>query len=174
MNRSLCTPVALVASGALLLALGGATAQASDESKDVAVKVKAILEAASCAGTPATVTLLGLNIDVTKAKFEVGEEGEDDNASAPGACTELDHRARVEAKLVDDLDPLAALEVEQEEEDDDDGPEVQAPLQAVDASSGQITVLGLSIDASAAALDGAHDDCDDHDDHDGSRSTWAN
>ena len=164
MNTSLRIPAALVASAAIVLAFGASAVRASDEGKDVAVKVKATLEAAACTGSPATVTLLGLNIDVTKAKFEVGDDGDDDGddgRSNPGACTELIPGARVEAKLVDDIDPLTALEVEQEGDDDDDGSELQAPLQAVDPASGQITVLGLNIDASAAALDGEDDDCDE-------------
>ena len=72
MNSPLRIPAALVASGAFLLAVNASTAQAGDEGKDVAVKIEAALEAAACTGSPQTVTLLGLNIDVTKAKFEVG------------------------------------------------------------------------------------------------------
>ncbi len=163
MNASLRMPAAVVVSAAIVLAFDASAVRANDEGKDVAVKVEAALEAAACTGSPATVTLLGLNIDVTKAKFEVGDDGgdDDDDVSIPGACTGLITGARVEAKLVDDIDPLTAIEVEQEGDDDDDGSELQAPLQAVDPASGQITVLGLNIDASAAALDGEDDDCDE-------------
>jgi hypothetical protein len=166
MHTSLRIP-ALAASGALLLGVG--VAAAGDESKDVAVRIQANLEAASCTATPPTVTLLGATIEVTNAKFEIGDESDDDDddgPSIPGACSGLVLGALTEAKLVDDQDPLTALKVEQGEDDDHDGTELQAPLQEIDPASGQITLLGLKIDASTAALDGAGDDCDDHDDDD--------
>ena len=159
MKKYSSLPGALVVSGLAMLAAGVAPASASDEGKDVAVRIKAPLEAAACTtAPPPTITLLGLNIDVTKANFEIGEDDDHSGASS-GTCSQLTTGSAVEVKLVDDMEPLLATEVEQEGEDDDDGAAVQAPLQGVGA--GTITLLGLTIDVSAASLEGDDDDCED-------------
>ena len=165
MTKYLSDSRALVVSGLALLAAGTSPASAGDEGKDVAVRIKAPLEASACTAAPPTITLLGLNIDTTKASFEIDREDDDHDGhsgSSSGTCSALTTGSAVEVKLVDDIEPLVATEVEQEgedEDDDNDGTAVQAPLQGV--AGGAITLLGLNIDASGASLEGDHDDCED-------------
>lgn len=163
MKKYSSLPGTLVVSGLAMLAAGVAPASASDEGNDVAVRIKAPLQATACTAAPPTLTVLGLNIDTTKAIFEA-EGGDDDHGGASSAtCSGLVPGSPVEVKLVDDVEPLAATEVEQEGEDDDDGTTLQAPLQGVDSGAGTITLLGLTIDARAASLEGDDDDCEEGD-----------
>ena len=163
MTRFLTIPRALVVSGLALLAVGVSPASAGDEGKDVAVRIKAALEASACTAAPPTITVLGLNIDTTKANFEVDGEEADHSGASSGTCSQLTTGAAVEVTLVDDVEPLVATEVQQEGEGDDDegndGTAVQAPIQIV--AVGAITVLGLPIDVSSATLEGDDDDCED-------------
>jgi Domain of unknown function (DUF5666) len=155
-KRSLPALVFLVA-GALVVPTQRALAH--DESGDVSVKINAPLDAVDCSATPPTVSVLTLNVDVTGATFESGEgEGDDDGA---GACAGLTTGSSAEVKLASDALPLTATEVSQEGDDDDENSlALQAPVQAVDVGAKTITLLGLTIDASAATLEG----CDDDDD----------
>jgi hypothetical protein len=77
--------------------------------------------------------------------------------SAPGTagCAGLVQGQPVEVKLASDQTPLAATEVKQNGDGEDI--RIQAPIQAVDTNARIITVLGLTIDASGAGLDGADD-----------------
>ena len=163
MKNHLSIPCTLVVSGLALLAAGAPRASAGDEGKDVVVRIKAPLEASACTAAPPVITVLGLNIDTTKASFEIDGEDDDHSSAGSGTCSHLTTGAAVEVKLVDDVEPLVATQVEQEGEDDhdddNDAIEVQAPLQ--DVAGGTITLLGLPIDARGASLEGDHDDCED-------------
>jgi hypothetical protein len=152
---------------------------------DFKVKVRAPLDAVDCAATPPTITVLGLTIDISNAVFDGGEEGDDLIASAPdeggdhqgdddggddqgdddggnhgaGGCAALVVGQTVQVTLASDATPLVATKVSQGE---GDGVVIKAPIQAVDAGGGTVTVLGLVIDASTATT-GQQGDGDDDD-----------
>jgi len=65
-----------------LVALRAPQVAAYDETDVVDLKMEAPLEASKCEGTPATITLLGLTIEVSKAKMKVGSE------MAGGTCAD--------------------------------------------------------------------------------------
>jgi len=161
---------------------------------DFAVKVRAPLDAVDCAATPPTITVLGLTIDVSTATFEGceggdhlvasaneeggdgqgGDEGGDDQGDdhgdghdgggshGAGGCAALVVGQMVQVTLAGDGTPLVATKVSQGE---GDGGVIKAPVQAVDAGGGTITVVGLVIDASTATT-GRHGDVDDGDEDD--------
>jgi len=165
-----------------LVALAAPRAVADDETDAVEFKIEAPLEAADCGGTPPTIGMLGLNIDVTNAKFEGGSK------TTSGTCADLVIGQMVEVRLASDKPDatsgfFVALKVEAGDEmaDDDDmeeleadeAAEIDAPIQAFDVGANTITVLGLVIDISQAKIEGlqdkddeaeADDDADDADD----------
>jgi hypothetical protein len=141
----------------LLLALGAFAvrlAVADDETANVEVKIKAPLEAVDCVSTPATITLLGLTIDISLATFDADEDG------AILTCADLTVGRVVEVDLASDIGPLSALKIDAEGEDceDEDCVEVEAPIQAIDPTAKTITVLGLLIDISQANLEADDDE----------------
>jgi hypothetical protein len=142
--------------GALLLALGAFAVRlafADDETEAVKIKIKAPLDAVSCV-TPATITLLGLTIDISLATFDVDED------SAILTCFDLVPGNVVEVILANDIGPLSALKIEAEDEgcDDEDCVEIEAPIQAIGPTPGTITVLGLVVDISQAELEADDDE----------------
>jgi hypothetical protein len=155
-----CTMAAVLVGGFVLVG----RAAADDETEQVAVKVRAPIDATACDATPPTITVLGLSIDVGTASFGESSDGSggggsgDDDAGSGGAarsCATLAAGQSVEVKLGGDSAPLAATEIGAEGED---GVRVQGPVQGVDTAAQTITVLGLTIDVSQANLDGANDD----------------
>jgi hypothetical protein len=146
---------------------------------DFAVKLRAPLDAVDCAATPPTITVLGLTIDISTAVVEAGSQGGDDLVArqadeggdggddqggddqgdddggggdqGQGGCAALVVGQTVQVTIASDATPLVATKVEQ---DNDDGVQIKAPLQAVDAGAGTITLLGLTIDASMATAGG--------------------
>ncbi len=140
-------------------------ASADDETDEITVEVKSVLEAVNCDSIPQTVSVLGLAIDIDNASIEAGED------EAAMACSDLLPGQTVEVSLVSDLpDPVTGLltatgiEVESGDEDgdDDDGAvEILAPIQSIDPLIPSITVLGLVVDISQARLEGEDDDDDD-------------
>ena len=128
---------------------------------DTVVVLQAPLDAADCAATPPTITVLGLTIDVSTASIHAGgddgEEGEgddgDDEDGNGGGCAALVPGALVRVVLTGDATPLVATQVKQIGEDDE-GVEVRAPIQAADSGAMTVTLLGLVIDVSTAGLDG--------------------
>jgi hypothetical protein len=143
--------------GALLLALGAFAvrlAVADDETEHVKIKIKAPLDAVDCVATPATISLLGLTIDISQATFDDDEDG------AIFTCADLTVGRVVEASLASDIGPLSALKLEAEDEEceDEDCVEVEAPIQAIDQTAGTITVLGLVVDISQADLEADDDE----------------
>jgi hypothetical protein len=152
---------ALLALLAFAVQLAGAD-NGGDESE---IEIKAPLDAVNCAGVPPTITVLGLTIDISAAKFDDDDEDIDEHASSDTGCIGLVAGQFVEVELASDLPNtttglLTALKVEAEDDecDGDDCVEIEAPIQAADAVGQTITVLGLTIDISQAELDG-----DDHD-----------
>ena len=170
MSQSSAVRASVIISALALAALGAPRAQASDESSDTAIEVKAPIDATACTATPPTVTVLGLNMDVTSATFGGGddESGDDsvgkndDNEDPPatgGTCADLVAGSSAQVKLASDLLPLEASEVDQQGDDNDAS--VQAPVQAFDATAKTVAVLGLTIDASQASFEGSDDGDDD-------------
>ncbi len=151
----------------VVLALGAFVAHlavADDETEDVKVKIKAPLDAVDCLSVPATISLLGLTIDISKAQFDGG----DDEGNAVAACADLTAGRVVEASLASDLPNsttglLSALKLEAEDDecDDEDCVEVEAPIQAVDQNAQTLTVLGLVVDISQAELESDGDEDED-------------
>jgi len=156
---------------------------------DFAVKLRAPLDGVDCAAMPPTITVLGLTVDISTAVVEAGSQGGDELVAhqadgggdggddqggddqggddggggdqGQGGCAALVVGQAVQVTFASDATPLVATKVEQ---DDDDGVEIKAPLQAVDAGAGTITLLGLTIDASMATTGGHDGDEGDDDD----------
>ena len=129
---------------------------------DTVVVLQAPLDAADCAATPPTITVLGLTIDVSTASIHAGgdddgEDGEgddgDDEDGNGGGCAALVPGRLVRVVLASDVTPLVATQVKQIGEDDE-GVEIRAPIQSADSSAMTVTLLGLVIDVSTAGLDG--------------------
>jgi len=164
MNRNAFKPLLIVSLLLALVALPAPRAVADDETDAVEFKVEAPLEVFDCQGMPPTITLLGLTIDVTNARFKVG------SGTESGTCADLFVGQLVEVKLANDTPDstngfFMALKVEagdemaedMEELEDDQAVEIDAPLQAFDAGANTITVLGLVIDISQAKIGGLKD-----------------
>jgi hypothetical protein len=141
----------------LLLALGAFAvrlAVADDETEAVKIKIKAPLDAVNCDSPPATITLLGLTIDISLATFDADEDG------AILTCADLTVGRVVEVNLASDIGPLSALKIDAEGEEceDEDCVEIEAPIQAIDQTAHTITVLGLVVDISQADLEADDDE----------------
>jgi len=147
-----------------LVALPAPRAIADDETDAVEFKVEAPMEVAECGGSPPTITLLGLTIDVSNAEFEVG------TGMGAGTCADLFVGQMVEVELASDTPDatsgfFVALKVEagdemaedMEELEADEVAEIDAPIQAFEAGANTITVLGLVIDISQAKIEGLKD-----------------
>jgi hypothetical protein len=159
MNRNAFKPLLIVSLLLALVALPAPRAVADDETDAVEFKVEAPLEVSDCQGMPPTITLLGLTIDVTNAKFKVG------SGTEAGTCADLFVGQLVEVELANDTPDstnefFMAMKVEagdemaedMEELEDDQAAEIDARLQAFDAGANTITVLGLVIDISQAKI----------------------
>lgn len=124
------------------------------------IKVEAPVDAVNCAGAPATLTMLGLSIDISNAIFE-GHEGENEDDWSHPSCADISIGQTLKVKLASDVpDPttklLTATRVEMEGENGDEGEsevKVTAPLQSIDSTGASIKVLGLSVDISKAVLE---------------------
>ncbi len=114
------------------------------------VKVQAPLDAVDCAAVPATINLLGLTIDVSKATF-----GPTWHKSGVVTCANLAAGQVVEAYLTGDTPDgtgrFAATEVDMRGHREDDVI-IAAPLQAVDPAGANVTVLSLVVDIAGATL----------------------
>jgi len=146
---------------ALAFVLAPASRVAAHEEGNSVITLRAPLDAADCAATPPTITVLGLTIDVSTASIHAGgddgEDGEgddgDDEDGNGGGCAALVPGALVRVVLASDATPLVATQVKQIGEDDE-GVEIRAPIQADDSGAMTVTLLGLVIDVSTAGLDG--------------------
>ena len=122
---------------------------ACDDEKRMEISVQAPIESVDCTNTPATINVLGLPIDISSASFSPRKHG-----TAP-ACTDLKVGQTVDVALTSDVTDTAgrftAAEVEVRG-NKNNGVKISAPLQAVDTSGTTISVLGLTVDISAAAL----------------------
>ncbi len=155
---------ALLALLAFAVQLAGAD-NGGDESE---IEIKAPLDAVNCAGVPPTITVLGLTIDLSQASFDEAETDDDDGGPGNGlGCAGLVVGQIVEVELASDLPNsttglLTAVKVDAEgEECDDECVEIEAPIQAADATGQTITVLGLTIDISQAEIGGDDEQGDD-------------
>lgn len=182
MRRSIFSLLVATAVVALAATLAHRAA-ADDETSDVEIKIRAPLDAVSCDTTPPTITVLGLTIDVSTASFggdsqdgtsegttgdQSGSDGSDSDAEdgaggqSAGSCAALAAGQTVEVKLASDTVPLVATEVDAS---GDGEPEIQGPIQSVDAPNQTLTILGLVIDVSQAlagdAMSGADDNSSD-------------
>jgi hypothetical protein len=172
MNRNAFKPLLIVSLLLALVALPAPRAVADDETDAVAFKVEAPLEASDCEGTPSTITLMGLTIDVTNAKFKVG------SGTEFGTCADLFFGQLVEVKLANDTPDatkgsFVAMKVvagdemaeDMEELEDGEAAEIDARLEAFDMGANTITVLSQVIDISQAKIEGLKDR-DDEDEMD--------
>jgi hypothetical protein len=153
--------------GALILALAAWPARraaADDETANTEIQIKAPLTATNCAATPPTITVLGLEIDVSNATFDSGnDEGENDDdgtQTSSGGCAALVVGDNVEVKFASDATPLAATQVDDQGSEDQEV-SIEGPLQAVDTTLSTVQILGLTINVGSASLDGAGDDSED-------------
>ncbi len=176
----------------MALTFGAVLAQracADDETSDVEVRIRAPLDAVNC-GTPSSITVLGLTIDISTANIGGGSgdsggdggggnaqdgggaDGEDGDqngstGSPGGGCAALMMGQTVDVRLASDSTPLTATEVNANGDGGGDGggdgsqDRIQAPVQNVDAMGGTIMVLGLTIDVSHATTEGSDDDSED-------------
>lgn len=107
-------------------------------------EIKAPLEAVNCGGTPPTITVLGLVIDISAAEIR-------NDIDLTTGCASLEVGKTVEVEFGSDLAPLAALEVTIDP-DKQGKLEIQGPLQAIDTSGMTVQILGLTIDVSTVEL----------------------
>lgn len=150
----------------LALAVWPAGPAAGDEGDDnTTIKLEAPLDAVNCAEN--TISVLGLTIDISKAKFNNEDEDEDGDGGGAAAFTCLDLKLGQLVKVIlasDIPDPntgfltAVALEMEGDEENTGAEAEITAPIQAVDPNGASVTVLGLVIDISQAKIEGADDE----------------
>lgn len=172
MNRSAFKLMLIVPLLFALVALPATRAVADDETDGVEFKVEAPLEGSNCEGTPATITLLGLTIDVSNAAFQGGSKMD----MGAGTCADLIVRQMVEVKLANDIPDATsgffmALKVEagsemaededMEELEADEVAEIDARIQEFDAVANTLTVLGLTFDISQAKIEGLKDQDDE-------------
>jgi hypothetical protein len=137
------------------------------------VKVQAPIEAVSCDTSPATITMLGLTIDVSKAEF--GQRWHNWHGDVI-TCADLTVTQMVEVYLTSDISDTAtglftAVEVEVRhgpdmwhgcemwrdrdrwhDRDRDNGVKIAAPLRAIDKGIPSVTVLGLAVNIGEATL----------------------
>jgi hypothetical protein len=132
--------------GVALLVIGlSLPALACDENHGSKIKIQAPIEDIVCDSTSSTVTLLGLTIDISTAKFEGDREhdGKDlDKVNCEDmTCADLTVGQVVKVELFKDptTDALTATEIEIED-CDDDGVKISAPIENVSANT--VTVLG--------------------------------
>lgn len=140
--------------GVGLLAIGfSSSVFAYDKQRVIQVKVQAPLDAINYQATPATISLLGLTIDINKASFGSGQHHEQ---CANFTCANLTLGQVVVVELVSVTpDPVTGLLTATEIEvrgGHDDGVKIAAPLQVIDPSETNVTVLGLLVDISTATL----------------------
>jgi hypothetical protein len=128
---------------ALALAVGAGSVRASDETADTSIELKAPLTASACTATPPTISVLGLNLDIT---------------GAAGSCAALAPGSAVEVRFASDALPLDAVSIDHTGSSDS---AIEAPIQAFDPVAKTVSLLGLTIDISTARLDGADDDAED-------------
>lgn len=148
------------------------SAIADDETDEVEIKLQAPLDAVDCAATPPTVTVLGLSVDISQVASDGsgddtsgetgdgGGSGDDGGSGGAGGCAALAAGQTVEVKLASDALPLTAKELGGGGGEGDSSAEIKAPVQAVDAAGGTITVLGLTVDVSQAGVEGDDDEGD--------------
>jgi hypothetical protein len=122
------------------------------------IKLKAPITALDCSGSSQTITMLGLTIDVTDASF--GSKwnwhwGHGKRGWYHGelTCADLKVGQTVVAELSGDISNGLPTAMEVEVRGDHDGDVlVSAPLDAIDTSAHTVTLLGLTVDVSAAKL----------------------
>lgn len=163
------TQYLLAAFGIAACALSWRDAIADDETDQVEIKLQAPADAVDCAATPPTVTVLGLVIDLSQISADgssddgstgdsgSGDGSDDGSGGGSNGCVSIVAGQTVEVKLASDTPPLVASEVGGEGGSD---AEIKAPVQAVDATNGTITVLGLTVDVSQATMEGDDDEGD--------------
>jgi len=123
------------------------------------VSVQASLDAVDCDSSPATITLLGLKIDVSKAVF--GPRWHNSSMT----CSDLEEGQVVEAYLTSDISDsatglLTATQVDLREGWWGKGRgchffeevRINAPLQTIDVTGSAVTVLGLTVNTKYALL----------------------
>jgi hypothetical protein len=125
-----------------------------DKCEETKIEISGPVDAVDLEATPATITVYGLVIDLSKVTADMEE-----------MCGCLKAGSWVKLKLESDTEPLIASELKLKNGYDTDDATIKAPLQAVDATAMTVTVLGLTIDVSTAKIEGAVSDnkCEDAD-----------
>jgi hypothetical protein len=127
-------------------------AMACDEGGLSGFVIQAPLDSApKCTATPATISVLGLTIDVSEANF-----GEGHPHNSASSCTDLQSGEVVYVTLASEATPLTATSVRPVEHNQS-LVIVGGVLQAVDTTKNTVEVLGLTIDVSKATLQSDND-----------------
>ncbi len=135
---------------AAVLCLGRANvAAADDETDDTSLQIEAAIDAVSCATVPQTITVLGINVDITAAVFEGGSATD---------CATLEVGRTAELQLTGDVAPLVAATISTS---GGGNTQLQGAIQSIDAVAQTIQILGVTISTAGAELDGADDDSSD-------------
>lgn len=179
MRSSFTAGITMAAAVAVMLSAPGRV-RADDERDETEVRVRAPLAGVDC--TAQTIQLLGdpLSADPATAPLVVDISGA--RLDCNGGCEALIVGEMVDVRLEQgDAAPYKATRVQMEGEghgddlntlarhDDEGGGDaarIQAPIQESSPTGGFIVLLGLQIDVSGAALDGARDDDDDENEED--------
>jgi hypothetical protein len=145
--------IRLVTGTGWLVAGLSSAAFAGDHHHIISVTVQAPIDAINCQALPATVSLLGLTIDVSNASF--GSNWRHGNGGSL-TCANLTVGQTVDVNLAADIPDattglLTATEVNTRG-DNDKSVIIAAPLQAVDPGGANVTALGLVVDISKATL----------------------
>ena len=142
----------IVASTLLVTALSmgrvGAVA-ADDETDDTSNTIQATIDAVSCASTPQTITVLGINVDITAAIF---------NGGSATSCATLQVGRTADLRLINDVAPLVAATLSTS---GGGNVQLQGAIQAIDGVAQTVQILGVTISTVGAEVDGADDDSGD-------------
>jgi hypothetical protein len=139
--------IAFVLSLALLVLGFALPVLACDEDHGSKVTVQAPIESRDCDGSPATLKVLGLQIDISSIYFEkLRAQVQCENPT----CNDLEMGQVVKIQLASDMPQnglLTSTELEVKGEDDT---RIAAPLQAINGTT--VTVLSLTVDIATAVL----------------------
>ncbi|MBP1734699.1 MAG: hypothetical protein H6Q53_986 [Deltaproteobacteria bacterium] len=124
---------------------------ACDENHGSKIRVQAPIEAIDCEGTPPTVTLLGLQIDISAIKFEKPwAQVQCENPT----CADFEVGQVVKVELASDITQNGFFTATELRPGGchDGNVKITAPLQTIDLSGPSVIVLGLPVDISQATL----------------------
>jgi hypothetical protein len=146
-------PLFTAALAGLLAILPVRPAAADDETDETETRVSAPLQAADCAATPPTITVLGQEIDISGARVR--------SRGGSGGCSSLVLGKTVKVRLASGAGPLKANRVDGDHSNGGGNGlskvRIDAPIQAIDLNAMTVQVLGLTVDVRNADFEGADD-----------------